>query len=90
MVDQQLLVISFILSMNHIVSTKLSKWKKNTQSLIDVTPLAIEVYEMDNYIPDVPEQTTGSIAKKPRATKTVKSTMYHSEEFKERYEYFYK
>ena len=44
---------------------------------------------MDNYIPDVPEQTTGSIAKKPRATKTVKSTMYHSEEFKkERYEYF--
>ena len=89
MVDQQLLVISFILSMNHIVSTKLSKWKKEySKDLIDVTPLAIEVYEMDNYIPDVPEQTTGSIAKKPRATKTVKSTMYHSEEFKERYEYF--
>ena len=33
MVDQQLLVISFILSMNHIVSTKLSKWKKNTQRI---------------------------------------------------------
>ena len=28
-----------------------------------------KVYEMDNYIPDVPEQTTGSIAKKPRATR---------------------
>ena len=62
--------------------------KEYSKDLIDVTPLAIEVYEMDNYIPDVPEQTTGSIAKKPRATKTVKSTMYHSEEFKERYEYF--
>ena len=62
--------------------------KEYSKDLIDVTPLAIDVYEMDNYIPDVPEQTTGSIAKKPRATKIVKSTMYHSEEFKERYEYF--
>ena len=46
--------------------------KEYSKDLIDVTPLAIEVYEMDNYIPDVPEQTTGSIAKETTCYKDSK------------------
>ena len=84
--------------------------KEYSKDLIDVTPLAIEVYEMDNYIPDesqieyqsdyipdVPKDTDSAGDSTPptkivkstgKSYEPLKSTMYHSEEFKERYEYF--